>query len=78
MSKIKNIDDKYFYSRVNKQYSSNQKRLEDKLEKIKYYEEKRRSEKLKNAKPNMLYNGYHIGKIEKKKKYWKVLRMKLN
>lgn len=67
MLKIKNIDDKYFYSRVNKQYSSNQKRLEDKLEKIKYYEEKRRGEKLKNAKPNMLYNGYHIGKIEKKK-----------
>ena len=62
MSKLKNDNDKYFYSRVNKQYCSNQKMLEDKIEEIRYHEEKETREKLRNANPNSLYNGYYIGK----------------
>ena len=62
VSKLKNDNDKYFYSRVNKQYCSNQKMLEDKIEEIRYNEEKEPRKKLRNANPNSLYNGYYIGK----------------
>jgi hypothetical protein len=62
MSKLKNDNDKYFYSRVNKQYCSNQKMLEDKIEEIRYREEKETRKKLRNVNPNSLYNGYYIGK----------------
>lgn len=67
MSKLKNDNDKYFYSRVNKQYCSNQKMLEDKIEEIRYNEEKETREKLRNVNPNSLYNGYYIGKTKCKK-----------
>lgn len=48
-----------FWEQENKTYESNEKLLQDKIEKIKYEENKRNNKNLKNANPISLRNGYY-------------------
>jgi hypothetical protein len=49
-----------FWEQQNKIYNSNDQLLSDKIDKIKYEETKRKTNRLKNANPNSLRNGYYI------------------
>ena len=49
-----------FWEQQNKIYNSNDQLLTDKIDKIKYEETKRKTNRLKNANPNHLRNGYYI------------------
>ena len=49
-----------FWEQQNKIYNSNDQLLSDKIDKIKYEETKRKTNRLKNANPNHLRNGYYI------------------
>ena len=48
-----------FWDQQNQVYHSNDKLLQDKIEKIKYEENKRNNKALKKANPNSLSNGYY-------------------